>query len=72
MRGRSYFAFQAPEALAGLSQEQYLPVDDEGTLMAVFELFRDKFKDLIEFQEPEAGSRAFQILRKREVPAGNI
>ncbi len=47
-------------------------MDDEGTLMAVFELFRDKFKDLIEFQEPEAGSRAFQILRKREVPAGNI
>ncbi len=40
------------------AQEQYLPVDDEGTLMAVFELFRDKFKDLIEFQEPEAVVRA--------------
>ncbi len=40
------------------AQEQYLPVDDEGTLMAVFELFRDKFKDLIDFQEPEAVIRA--------------
>lgn len=35
-------------------QEQYLPVEDENTLMTVYELFREKFKDLLEFEEPEA------------------
>ncbi|MBQ6239476.1 MAG: TIR domain-containing protein [Firmicutes bacterium] len=40
--------------------EQYVPIEDEDTLAAVFAIFRDKFKDMFAFEEPEATIRADQ------------
>ena len=34
-------------------EEQFVPVMDDDTLNAVFEAFKEKFKDLIEFSEEE-------------------
>ena len=31
--------------------ENYLAVEDEGVLNAVFEIFKEKFKDVLEFEE---------------------
>ena len=37
--------------------EEYVPVPDDQTLQDVFALFRDKFRDLYDFQEPEPEQR---------------
>lgn len=39
-------------------QDQYLPVEDIDVLKSVYEIFRDKFKDLYDFQEPQAETTA--------------
>ena len=31
--------------------ENYLAVDDEAVLMAVYEIFKEKFKDVLEFED---------------------
>ena len=38
---------------AGMEEESYVSVDDEDTLTAVFEIFKEKFKDEFNFTDDE-------------------